>query len=276
MEDCRSMSTRMTTNLNKWSAFEGEFVFLLPTSYKQLIGSLIYLVNTRTYMCCVVSTLSQFVVDFKRAPCVVKINVLNDIHGTIGYGLRYVRVNGMDLECYIYSYWERSATNKKNTSNCFSLGLAMISCYNRKKHSMEFSLVQVEYMVINFMSCKAIQLQKMLTQLYDLQTWPTMIHCDNQSCIKFYDNLIFHDMSKKIKIICHFIRNKVQICAMILQYISIEEQVVDILTKPLVKGKFLFYRDKFGVVENVEPWLSLMSTQVVAKICLAFDYQNEK
>lgn len=35
-----------------------------------------------------------------------------------------------------------------------------------------------------------------------------------------------------------------------LQYISTREQVVDILTKPLVKEKIVFYRDKLGVVEN--------------------------
>jgi hypothetical protein len=35
-----------------------------------------------------------------------------------------------------------------------------------------------------------------------------------------------------------------------LQYISTDEQVADILTKPLVKGKFVFFRDKLGVVQN--------------------------
>jgi hypothetical protein len=35
-----------------------------------------------------------------------------------------------------------------------------------------------------------------------------------------------------------------------LQYISTEEQVVDILTKELNMGKFVFFRDKLGVVSN--------------------------
>ena len=35
-----------------------------------------------------------------------------------------------------------------------------------------------------------------------------------------------------------------------LQYISNDEQVVDILTKSLGKGKFVFFRDKLGVVQN--------------------------
>jgi hypothetical protein len=35
-----------------------------------------------------------------------------------------------------------------------------------------------------------------------------------------------------------------------LQYISIDEQVVDILTKLLEKGKFVFLIDRLGVVQN--------------------------
>jgi hypothetical protein len=35
-----------------------------------------------------------------------------------------------------------------------------------------------------------------------------------------------------------------------LQYISIDETVADILTKALGKYKFIFFRDKLGVVSN--------------------------
>ena len=35
-----------------------------------------------------------------------------------------------------------------------------------------------------------------------------------------------------------------------LQYISIDEQVADILTKSLGRGKFIHLRDKLGVVQN--------------------------
>ena len=35
-----------------------------------------------------------------------------------------------------------------------------------------------------------------------------------------------------------------------LQYISTNEQVADNLTKSLGRGKFVFFRDKLGVVQN--------------------------
>ena len=35
-----------------------------------------------------------------------------------------------------------------------------------------------------------------------------------------------------------------------LQHISTDEQVIEILTKALMKGKFVFFKDKLGVVQN--------------------------
>ena len=77
-----------------------------------------------------------------------------------------------------------------------------------------------------------------------------VIYCDNQSCIQLSENLVFNDRSKHIEIRYHFIRDYVQRGAMTLQYISTDEQVANILTKSLKRGKFIHFRDKLGVVKN--------------------------
>ena len=38
-----------------------------------------------------------------------------------------------------------------------------------------------------------------------------------------------------------------------LQYVSTDEQVVDVLTKPLSQVKFEYFRDKLGVVQKDLP-----------------------
>ena len=58
------MSTPMITNWKQLHASKGELVD--PTLYHQLIGSLMYLVNTKPYMRFVVNTLSQFMVEPRR------------------------------------------------------------------------------------------------------------------------------------------------------------------------------------------------------------------
>jgi hypothetical protein len=90
----------------------------------------------------------------------------------------------------------------------------------------------------------------MLVGLFDVQLRPIVIYCDNHSCIKLLENPVFHDRSKNIEIQYHFIRDYVQRGAVELQHISTKEQVADILTKALNMGKFVFFRDKLGVVSN--------------------------
>jgi hypothetical protein len=248
MGDCKPMTTPMITNLKKLSASDSELVD--PTLYRQLIGSLMYLVNTRPNICFVVNTLSQFMVEPRQVHWIAAKHVLRYLHGTMEYGLRYVRGDGVQLQGYTDSDWAGSAVDRKSTSGCcFNLGSTMISWFNRKQTSMALSSRGRVY-GSSMASCEAIWLRKLLTGLFDQELEPMVIYCDNQSCIKLSKNPVFHDRSKHIEIRYHFIRDRVQKGAVKLQYISTDEQVADILTKPLVKGKFVFFRDKLGVVEN--------------------------
>jgi hypothetical protein len=61
-----------------------------PTLYRQLIGSLMYLVNTRLDICFAVNTFSQFMVELGRLHWVVVKHVLRYLHGTIDFGLSYI------------------------------------------------------------------------------------------------------------------------------------------------------------------------------------------
>jgi hypothetical protein len=79
---------------------------------------------------------------------------------------------------------------------------------------------------------------------------PALVHYDNQSCIKFFENSMFHDRSKHIDIQYHFLRNSVQKGAVVLKYVPSNSQVVDILAKPLAKGEFEMLRETLGLVKN--------------------------
>jgi hypothetical protein len=81
----------------------------------------------------------------------------------------------------------------------------------------------------------------------------TTILCDNQSCIKMTENHVFHDRSKHIEIHYHYIHDMVQRGALKLHYVSMDEQVVDVLTKPLSRVKFEHFRYNLGIVQNDLP-----------------------
>ena len=64
---------------------------------------------------------------------------------------------------------------------------------------------------------------------------------------------MFHDKSKHIKIKYHYIRDMVQIREMNLQYVAMDEKKVDVLTKPLARVKFEYFREKLGALEIEVP-----------------------
>jgi hypothetical protein len=115
---------------------------------------------------------------------------------------------------------------------------------------MALSSAEAEYMAASQAACEAIWMRKILVGLFGSHLDPTVIHCDNQSCIKILINHVFHDRSKNIDIWYHHIRYCVQWKIMLLQYIPTEDQDADILMKALTRRKFEYHRDKIGVKDN--------------------------
>jgi transposase InsO family protein len=247
MLECKSMATPMETNLKLLVDTSSELVD--ATLYRQIIGSLMYLTNTRPDICFVVNTLSQYLVEPRRVHLVAAKHVMRYLKGTLDYGLCYTGDHDFRLYGYTDSDWAGSASDRKSTSGCcFSLGSAMTSWKSRKQSSIALSTTEAEYIAACSASCEAIWLRKLLTGLFDLEMEATMILCDNQSCIKMTENPVFHDKTKHIEIWYHYIRDMVQKGVVKLQYVGTDEQVADVLTKPLSRVKFEYFRDKLGVV----------------------------
>ena len=61
MMDCKAMTTPMESNLNLLSNDSSESVDSMM--YRQMIGSLMYLMNTRPNICFAVNTLSLYLTD---------------------------------------------------------------------------------------------------------------------------------------------------------------------------------------------------------------------
>eukprot|EP00253_Pinus_taeda_P020272 PITA_20272 len=148
--------------------------------------------------------------------------------------------------------WAGSPTNRKSTSGgIFSIGSTTVSWYSKKQRFVALSSAEVEYMAESLAACKAIWMRKILVGLFGSLLEPTVIYCDNQSCIKLSANPVFHDRSKHIDIRYHHIRDCVQRRIMLLSYIPTENQDADILMKALTRSKFEYHRGRIGVADNL-------------------------
>ena len=88
---------------------------------------------------------------------------------------------------------------------------------------MALSSAEVEYMVASLGAREAIWMRKILFGLFGSHLDPTVIHCDNQSCIKLSINLVFHNRSKHIDFQYDHFTDCVQQKIMLLQYIPTED-----------------------------------------------------
>jgi hypothetical protein len=144
MMDCKYMDTPMTTDIRKVRDSDSDPVD--PSLYQQLIGSLMYLVNTRPNILFAVNTLSQFQVEPKDENWIAAKHVLRSIRVMLNYGLIYTSSSDIQLHEFTYLDWAGSVEDKRSTSRmCLSLGSAMISWGSRKQKSGALNTTKEEY-----------------------------------------------------------------------------------------------------------------------------------
>ena len=161
MLECKSMATPMDTNLKLLADETSELVDV--TQYRQIIGSMMYLTNTRPDICFVVNTLSQYLVQPRRVHLVAAKHVMRYLKRTIDFGLYYDRNLDYILYFYIDADWAGSVSDRKSTSGgCYCLGSAMISWFSRKQSNVALSTTEAEYIASCFASCEAIWIRKLM------------------------------------------------------------------------------------------------------------------
>jgi hypothetical protein len=204
MLECKSMNTPMETKLKLLVDTSSELVD--ATLYRQIIGSLMYLMNTRLDIYFFLNSLSQYLVEPRRFHLVVEKHVMRYLKGMLDFGLYYNGDQYFRLIGYTVSDWDVSVSDRKKTSRCcFSLESTMTSWHSRKQSSIALNTTKVEYIVACSTSCEAIWLWNLLTNIFDLEMEATMILCDNDSCINMTNNPMFHDKLKHIEIQYHYI-----------------------------------------------------------------------
>jgi hypothetical protein len=86
------------------------------TIYRQLLGSLMYLVNMRQNICYAVNQLSQAMVKPTKLFWKASKHVLRYLKGTYEYGLWYRQTDEVKLKGFTDANWAGSPMDRKSTS----------------------------------------------------------------------------------------------------------------------------------------------------------------
>ena len=127
------------------------------------------------------------------------------------------------------------------------MGSAVISWSSRKQPIVTLSTTETEFVVASACACQEIWLRNILEEVHFKQQGPTFIYCDNSSTIKLSKNPIMHGRSKHIDVRFHLLRDLSNEGIIDLIYCKSEEQIADIMTKPLELSAFQKLRNLLGV-----------------------------
>ena len=93
-------------------------------------------------------------------------------------------------------------------------------------------------------------LRSLLSELGFSSSNPATLWCDNVGAIYLCSNLVFHARTKHIELDYHFIQEQVQQHNIQVHFISSDDQIANILTKPLGQHLFVKHRDKLQLCSS--------------------------
>ena len=98
---------------------------------------------------------------------------------------------------------------------------------------MTLSTIEVEFVAIAVCACQGVWMKRILKELGHPDEGCTTVMCDNSSTNKLSKNPIMHGRIKHIDVRFHLLRNLAKEGTIELVHCGSQDQVADIMTKPL-------------------------------------------
>jgi hypothetical protein len=213
-------------------------------NYQSKVGSLNYdQTKTRPDISFAVSLISRYSKNPNQHHMDSVDQVFQYLAGTIDTGLFYRKNGSTELVGWVDSDWGGdNDTGKSTTGWVFKIAGSPVSWSSQRQKTVSSSSTEAEYVAASDASKEAIWLQSFLNEVLAAAVLPTqngvILNIDNASAIKLTKNPEFHGRTKHINIRHHFIRECVEAGQIIPKWVSGQDNIADILTKPLAKPAF--------------------------------------
>ena len=110
-----------------------------------------------------------------------------------------------------------------------------------------------EYRSMANTTCEVVWLLGMLRDLHVTHQGPALLYYDNQAALHIVANPVYHERSKHIELVCHFMRERIQLGVLKTMHVSTQNQLVDLLTKALHPTRFRLLLGKMGIHNLYSP-----------------------
>nr|GEV48892.1 retrovirus-related Pol polyprotein from transposon TNT 1-94 [Tanacetum cinerariifolium] len=174
------------------------------------------------------------------------------IKGTMHLGLWYPKGSGIETIVYADSDHAGDYVDRKSTSGvCTFMGCCLTSWFSNKQTALAISIIEAEYVSTEKACQQALWMKQALVD-YDVKLDDIPIMCDNQGAIDLSKNLVHYSRTKHIEIRHHFLRDNVQKGNISIEKVSSEDNIADILTKPLKHEPFNYLCLGLGMMKQID------------------------
>ncbi|XP_050908121.1 uncharacterized mitochondrial protein AtMg00810 [Lathyrus oleraceus] len=213
------------------------------TTYKQMVGSLMYLTATRPDLVYVVSLVARFLEAPTTMHQQTMKRVLRYLRGTTELGLCYKREGEENLVAFCDSDYAGDLEDRKSTSGyVFKMSNGLVAWSSKKQSVVSLSTTEAEFISVAACVAQSIWMMRILESLGVKQS-KCIIFCDNSSTIKLSKNPVMHGKSKHIHVRFHFLRELANQGEIELVHCGTKNQLADIMTKTLNREVFMKLRE---------------------------------
>ncbi|GJW78873.1 hypothetical protein Tco_0140555 [Tanacetum coccineum] len=121
---------------------------------------------------------------------------------------------------------------------------------DQKQTTLAISTTKAEYLSAGKACQQALWMKQALID-YDIRLDDVPIMCDNEGAIDLSSNPVQHSRTKHIEIRHHFLCDNVQKGNISIEKVASEDNIADILTKPLKHEVFNYLRLGLGMMELI-------------------------
>lgn len=226
-----------------------EMTMMEAIPYREAVGGLLYImVMSRPDIAYAVSQVAKFSQNPGPAHWKAVKRILAYLAGTASHGLSF---SGNDIRTIVgytdADYAGDTKTRRSISGFVFLLHGGPISWASKQQSCTSLSTTEAEFVAASEASKEAVWLIRLVNEILGQDTAPIPLLCDNQSAIRLVCNPEFQQRTKHIDIKYHFIREQQEEGKINIQYVSTQDQLADIFTKPLPGPRYEDLRERIGV-----------------------------